>query len=84
VKSVGSAVSKAAVMLVRAFVGTTSISAPSRVNPTAMLDSMLRHQDGASEDRAAADRHGRQQQQRARPAPSEILQRDAGQQKPDA
>ena len=41
-RSVGSAVSRAAVMLVSAPSGTTSMSAPRRVNPTAMLQSMLR------------------------------------------
>jgi hypothetical protein len=40
VSSVGSAVSSAVVMLVSVPCGTTSISAPSRVKPTAMLPSM--------------------------------------------
>ena len=41
------------------------------------------HQDAAGEDRAAADRHSREQQQRAGLAPAKILQRQAAEQKPD-
>ena len=42
------------------------------------------HQDGAGEHGAAADRHCRQQQQRARLAPPKVLQRQACQQESDA
>jgi hypothetical protein len=42
------------------------------------------HEHRAGEDRAAADRHRCEQQQRACLAASEILQREASQQEPDA
>ena len=79
-RSVGSTVSSAAVMLVSAPSGTTIMSAPSRVKPTAMLLSMLRISVAPVKTTPLADRDGRDQQEAARLAAPEILQRQAGEQ----
>ncbi len=66
-------------MLVSAPSGTTIMSAPRRVNPTAMLLSMLRIKVGAGEHDPAGHGHGHDQQEAAGLAAFEIFrQRQAG------
>ena len=84
VRSVGSAVSSAAVMLVSVPSGTTSISAPSRVKPTSMLRSMLRISTAPVKTLPAQMATAAKRRRRARLAPPEILQGEVDQEEADA